>query len=176
MEGVYVSDDAENWYVIPPIRDAQTGEELLTNEFYSAGVSSWSDTTILWIGSNDGLASSIDGGNNWTIHRDFRSTRESIVPDTYAYPTPFSPSRDGYIRFQYDIKKSGEVFIDIYDFALDKVVSIREYEELPVGGSRDRNVKWNGKNDTGEIVASGVYFFRVNINNEIHWGKLVVIN
>ena len=71
---------------------------------------------------------------------------------------------------------AGEVVIDIYDFAMDHVASIREYESNPDNETYDRSAKWDGKNNAGIAVASGVYFFRLNVEGRISWGKLVVIN
>jgi photosystem II stability/assembly factor-like uncharacterized protein len=176
-QGLYVSADAgRNWYVLSPIRDFQSGEEILSQSFYSAGVSTEFLVRRLWVGSGDGLASTVDNGNHWTINRSYKSTRDPAVPSVYAYPSPFSPSRQGYIRFQYDITRAGEVEIDIYDFAMDKVASIREYELDPAASRYDRSAKWNGSSDAGRTVASGVYFFRAKIEGKITWGKLVIIN
>jgi flagellar hook assembly protein FlgD len=36
--------------------------------------------------------------------------------------------------------------------------------------------KWDGRNEAGNIVASGVYSFRAEINGKVTWGKIVVIN
>jgi hypothetical protein len=66
--------------------------------------------------------------------------------------------------------------VDIYDFAMDHVASIREFESEPLGETYDRNTKWDGRNFAGNIVASGVYFFRINVEGNVTWGKLVVIN
>lgn len=176
-EGLFISNDGgKNWYNVPPIKDPITGEEILTEVYYSAGVSHRQTGKLLWVGSSDGLASTFDNGNTWKVHRSYQSTRKQSTPDAYAYPSPFSPSRHDYIRFQYDIQQAGEVTIDIYDFAMDKVASIREYESSPAGNSKDRSAKWNGKNKRGDVVASGVYFFRVNVDGKISWGNLVVIN
>jgi hypothetical protein len=175
--GMYVSNDrGKNWYQLPVIRDYITGEEILGVEYFSAAVTQEGALNKLWAGNEDGLGSTIDNGNSWRVHRSFKSTREESTPSAYAYPSPFSPSRHGYIRFQYDITQAGEVSIDIYDFAIDHVASIREYESAPVGDTNDRSAKWNGKNDAGVTVASGVYFFRVNVEGKVTWGKLVVIN
>jgi len=176
-QGMLVSADAgQNWYTLPPIRDFQSGEEILTTEFYSAAVSEEFAARRVWVGSADGLASTIDNGNHWYVHRSYKSTINPAVPDVYAYPSPFSPSRDGFIRFQYDITHAGEVEIDIYDFAMDKVAGIREYEMSPDGTSRDRSAKWNGVGDSGKVAASGVYFFRAKVEGKVTWGKLVIIN
>ncbi len=175
--GMYVSNDrGQNWYILPRIYDYQTGEELLDDEYFSAAISTFDEVKQFWAGNGDGLASTINNGNTWEVHRSFRSTRESLTSSAYAYPSPFSPSRHGYIRFQYDITRGGEVIIDIYDYAMDHVATIREYEASPVGETFDRSAKWNGTNNTGAVVASGVYLFRVNIDGKITWGKLVVIN
>ena len=176
-EGMFVSaDGGMNWYTLPPIRDLRSGEEILTTTFYSAGVSREFPARRIWAGSTDGLASTVDNGNHWTVHRSYKSTRDPGVPRVYAYPSPFSPSRQGYIRFQYDITHTGEVEIEIYDFAMDKVAGIHEYETDPGGTGGDRSAKWNGRSDSGKTVASGVYFFRAKIEGKITWGKLVLIN
>jgi photosystem II stability/assembly factor-like uncharacterized protein len=176
-QGMFVSADAgRNWYTLPPIKDFRNGEEILTNEFYSAAVSEEPPAKRVWIGSADGLAATIDNGNHWYVYRSYRSTTKPGVPAVYAYPSPFSPSRQGFIRFQYAITRAGEIEIDIYDFALDKVASIREYETNPNGTGRDRSAKWDGLSDSGKVVASGVYFFRAKIEGKVTWGKLVVIN
>jgi hypothetical protein len=177
-DGMFVSDDmGDTWYLLPAIRDYRTGEEVLTTVFYSAGMSRMGAEKRFWAGSADGLASTSDNGNTWTIQRSFRSTLAAAVSDAYAYPSPFSPSRAGYVRFQYAVSKAGEVKIDIYDFAMDKVASIREYEDSPADPTlRDRSAKWDGKSDFGEPVATGVYFFRVEVEGNVTWGKLVIIN
>ena len=176
-DGLYLSDDGgADWYVVTQIRDDLTGEEILTPVFYSAGVSHESGTARLWAGSSDGLASTVNNGFTWTVYRSFQSTRLGSVPAVYAYPSPFSPSRQGFIRFQYDITKAGDVSIDIYNFAMEHVVTISEYETAPIDNTYDRSAKWDGKTAEGRTVASGVYFFRANVQGEITWGKLVVIN
>jgi photosystem II stability/assembly factor-like uncharacterized protein len=175
--GMYVTNDGgDNWYILPRLYDFRTGEDLISDDYFSAVNTKESGATRLWVSNADGLASTIDQGNNWKIHRSFLSTRKNDTPTAYAYPSPFSPSRQDYIRFQYDITKSGEVVIDIYDFAMDHVASIREFESDPVDQTYDRNAMWDGKNFAGNVVASGVYFFRINVEGDITWGKFVVIN
>jgi len=114
--------------------------------------------------------------NSWQVFRSFQSTRNMSVPGAYAYPSPFSPSRQGYVRFQYDIAKNGEVLIEIYDFAMDKVATIRDYKYTTESDPGDRSSKWDGRGAGGDVVASGVYLFRVKIEEEVTWGKIVVIN
>jgi len=175
--GMYLSNDGgSSWYILPEIEDYITGEKLDGKEYFSVAVTNEGAFHRLWAGHEDGLASTIDNGNTWRVNRSYKSTRQSDTPGAYAYPSPFSPSRHGYIRFQFDITRAGEVVIDIYDFAMDHVANIREYESSPDNDTFDRSAKWDGKNDAGIAVASGVYFFRLNVEGRISWGKLVVIN
>jgi len=176
-EGLFLSNNGgESWYTLPPLRDNQTGEEILSTIFYSAGVSYEAGSNRLWAGSADGLATTSDNGNTWQIFRSFQSTRRDDTPDVYAYPSPFAPSEQGFVRFQYDISRAGEVVIEIFNFAMEKVATIRESEAAPAGGSFDRSARWDGRTSSGNIVASGVYFFRVKVEGKVSWGKLVIIN
>jgi hypothetical protein len=176
-EGVFLSeDDGKTWYQVPPIRDAQTGEEILTDAFYSAGVQQTPGETRLWLGSAGGLATTIDNGYSWKVIRSFISTTVRTKPKVYAYPSPFAPDVTGFVRFQYDVSRSAEVKIDIYNFAMEHVVTLRDQQFAVDASSMDRSTKWDGTDDSGNRVASGVYFFRANVDGETTWGKLVVIN
>jgi hypothetical protein len=175
--GMYVSNDGgENWYILPEIRDHISGEEINGIEYFSAAVSNEGVLNRLWAGNESGLGSTIDNGNTWRVHRSFKSTQGEDSPNAYAYPSPFSPSRHGFVRFQYDITRAGEIIVDIYDFSIDHVATIRDYESYPTDGTNDRSARWNGNNNAGMAVATGVYFFRINVEGKITWGKLVVIN
>jgi hypothetical protein len=177
-KGVFKSIDAgKNWYLFPVIEDKISGERLLTDDFYSVATSpSSSPWHRLWLGSADGLATSDDNGYNWVVYRSFVSTRTRAKPAVYAYPNPFSPERETSIRFQFNISTAGEVKIDIYNFAMEKVISLQEYEASPQQNSFDRSATWDGRDNSGRMVDNGVYFFRAKVEGQITWGKIVVIN
>ena len=59
---------------------------------------------------------------------------------------------------------------------MEHVVTIRETEDNFSAETSDRSAKWDGKDKDGEIVASGVYFFRAKVGSKVSWGKVVVIN
>ena len=176
--GLYKSiDQGISWYRFPLIEDRDTGERILTDKFYSVATSpSAGNSQRLWAGSADGLASSDDNGFSWVVFRSFVSTRERTDPAVYAYPNPFSPERGNQIRFQYDISAASEVKIDIYNFAMEKVISLREYEAIPTQNTLDRSASWDGRDNNGRMVDNGVYFFRADVEGNISWGKIVVIN
>ena len=173
--GLFISDDGgENWYEAPPIMDSETGEEILATEYFSAASQKSGEGVRWWLGSADGLATTTDHGNSWKIIRSFVSTRVRTKPKVYAYPSPFSPSRSRFTRFQYDVTGNTNVEIKIYNFAMEHIVTINETETAT--GTADRSTKWDGKDESGKIVASGVYFFKAKVGKTSSWGKVVVIN
>ena len=173
---LFTDDGGENWYKVPPIEDKVTHDKLIGDVFYSAGIQKISSGSRVWLGGSDGMAYTEDNGNTWRIIRSFVSTKVRTDPAVYAYPSPFSPPRDDYIRFQFDLAQSGDVKIVIYDFAMTEVATISGYYEIADKNMSDRNIRWDGKNSAGDTAASGVYFFRAEINGKVSWGKLVIIN
>ena len=64
--------------------------------------------------------------------------------------------------------------IIIYDFALELVTTVVDNKERAVG---DFAEVWDGRNDNGDMVANGVYFYSVEIAGDgIYWGKVMVLN
>ena len=35
---------------------------------------------------------------------------------------------------------------------------------------------WNGRNEGGYLVSNGTYFIRIEVDSDIHWTKVMVIN
>jgi ligand-binding sensor domain-containing protein len=176
--GLYKSVDyGETWYLFPPITDTITDEKVYTTEVYSV----YAENGTVWAGTADGLARTQNNGYSWDIRRAFQSTGKNSTPRTYAYPNPFSPLRhnrlgqDGFVRFQYNTLKNTRVTVKVYDFAMDLVTTVVEDKERP--GPRDYAEVWNGRNDYGDQVANGVYFYSVELEGDgTYWGKVMIVN
>ncbi len=167
------------WDVISEIRDKTTNQLLFTHEFFSAEISTGH---LLWAGTSDGLARSDNGGTSWVLFRTFETLSDNNnISETYAYPNPFSPFRhnqlheEGHVRFHYRAEKSGPVTVRVYDFDMTLV---REVESgIYRTGGAEYDAVWNGKNDFGEKVANGVYFYRVDLpGGKSVWGKVIVLD
>lgn len=83
------------------------------------------------------------------------------------YPNPFNPST----IIRYDVAESGMVNLRIYSVngALVRVLEARH---------RDRGryqVGWNGENNRGEQISSGVYFYRLIAPGYSQTRKMVLI-
>lgn len=88
------------------------------------------------------------------------------------YPNPFNP--ETWIPFR--LAEDADVMLNIYD------VSGRVVRSLDIGHSkagiyesRDKAIYWNGKNDLGENVASGVYFYHLTAGGYSATRRMVIL-
>ena len=69
------------------------------------------------------------------------------------YPSPFNPCTN--LKFR--ISETGNVFIKIYNVLGKEIKKILQ-EDLPAG---EHNIQWNGKDNLGSTLPSGVYFIQM---------------
>jgi flagellar hook assembly protein FlgD len=91
-----------------------------------------------------------------------------------AYPNPWIP--EGKNNNQGTISE-GITFDDLSDSGGEIYIydSLGELVRKLFWESGNRNVKWDGKNDNGDYVASGVYIWRVKGDSAKKISKLVII-
>ena len=65
---------------------------------------------------------------------------------------------DGYVRFYYRAKKSKLIRLTILSFAMETVRTI-DFRR----GSGEGTLKWDGRDDSGDLVANGTYFCNILI-------------
>lgn len=173
-DGIYRTDNGGMTFIRNgTIVDQTTRQIITTSKVFSVGVIG--DT--VWIGTDDGLASTIDNstnpfGTSWKIYRTYQQV--GLFRTTYAYPNPFSPNFE-VTRLHYGTSaSSSNVTIDIFDFGMNPVRTI--IRNAPRIGTAEYDEIWNGQDDSGRIVANGVYFYRVKIgSDEPFWGKIMVL-
>ena len=88
------------------------------------------------------------------------------------FPNPFNPET----WIPYQLAEAAEVHISIYDAKGQPV------RELPIGfrtagiyTSRSEAVYWNGRNDIGELVASGIYFYTLRAGDFSDTRKMLIL-
>jgi len=88
------------------------------------------------------------------------------------YPNPFNP--DTWIPF--DLADQAEVSIAIYD-VIGSLIRTFELGNLSAGSyiSKDRAVHWDGKNDAGEKVSSGVYFYTLQAGDYSATKRMLIL-
>ena len=98
-----------------------------------------------------------------------------IIPQETAllanYPNPFNPET----WIPYQLAVPAEVSLTIYDMN-GGVVRRLEVGHQPAGmyQSRSRAVYWDGRNDRGESVASGLYFYTLSAGNFTATRKMLI--
>jgi len=85
----------------------------------------------------------------------------NTVSDNYylseAYPNPFNPST----TISYALPYQSSVELVIYDIMGSKVKSF----SIPSQSSGYQNILWDGTNENGNLVSSGIYLYRINIKS-----------
>ncbi len=87
------------------------------------------------------------------------------------FPNPFNP--DTWIPYQ--LTEGVDVVIRIYDVS-GKVVRILDLGHKPAGfyTAKSKAAYWDGKNEAGEPVASGVYFYTIQAREFMAAKKMIV--
>ena len=83
------------------------------------------------------------------------------------YPNPFNPATE--IRFA--LPKDSYMVLEIYNVSGQLVRTLID-EHQPAGHYR---VMWNGNNDSGERVASGVYFYSLRTDEKTISRSMVLL-
>ncbi|MBU0561803.1 MAG: T9SS type A sorting domain-containing protein [Bacteroidetes bacterium] len=83
------------------------------------------------------------------------------------YPNPFNPNT----TIEYTIPSFGQVEINIFDIQGGVVRSLEKSQKHP----GNHIVIWDGRNNNGTSVASGIYFCHVQYNGKMLTKKLALI-
>jgi hypothetical protein len=83
------------------------------------------------------------------------------------FPNPFNPET----TLRYALPQSGSVKLTIYDMLGQEIRAL--VNEVQAPGMY--TVLWNGRNDHGFAVASGLYFYRIEVGNFIQTRKMTLV-
>jgi hypothetical protein len=156
--------------------DQSSGQVTVPAGTATYGVGAVGD--YLWVGTDDGTVrmDRSDLGNQLLFSRVDSTTASDEV---YAFPVPFSPNIGQVIDFHFQVEQAGNVTVEIYDFAMNLVATPIDNVYYAAGiypAQGVQGITWDGYNDQGDLVAVGVYYFRVKYESgESRWGKLAVI-
>ena len=106
-----------------------------------------------------GIYTSVEPVNN-SIPKDYKLD--------HAYPNPFNPST----TIKFSIPKNEKVRLEVFDIRGRLVNSLVDSDFLSAG---TYELKWNGNNNLGQNVASGVYIARLTTGNYIHSIKMNLV-
>jgi hypothetical protein len=92
---------------------------------------------------------------------------EENLEGVQAYPNPFNP--DTFFRFK--VPRQSEVKLHIFNLS-GQLVRTLVNDALPQGVHQRR---WNGRNNAGYPIASGVYLYRLQVGEKVYKGRVQMI-
>jgi hypothetical protein len=106
----------------------------------------------------------------------------TALPEKYAvvtkpellqnYPNPFNP--ETWIPFK--LAKATDVTVEIYNISGQLVRTLNlGHQESGSYLTKERAAYWNGRNEAGERVASGVYLYYINAGSFSSTKKMVIL-
>ena len=138
------------------------------------------NSSSLNIGNYTGLVSLIPDYNpssmsynviQLTIIEELETDLESVMPLDYSlhqnYPNPFNPVTD----IKYDIPENAQVSIAIYDVMGRKVRSLVDKKQV----AGFHHTQWDGKNDLGTPISSGMYVYMLRAGDYVGAKKMVML-
>ncbi len=94
------------------------------------------------------------------------------APETFRivrnYPNPFNPTT----TIEFNLSKRLPVTLKIYDILGREVASLLDHQMVNPGLVR---VTWNGTNNAGQLVGSGVYFYRIEAGDHVVTRKMMLV-
>ena len=95
---------------------------------------------------------------------------KDLLPETFYlsqnYPNPFNPNTE----ISFSIPNTSHVELTIYNVLGQKVITLIS-DQLNKGSY---NVSWDGSNDDGKIVSSGMYLYRLTTDGQTLSKKMIL--
>ena len=148
-------DYFSNLFLVEPEENGQVqeiGEELEIEGAYCFDLAPI-NTPNFMVGTDIGVFLA----TNLTSTDDQQIETVSFV-DLSNYPNPFNPST----TINFSIKNDSEVDLSIYNIKGQKIKNLAQNEFTK--GSH--SIIWNGDDESGESVSSGIYFYGLNVNGK----------
>ncbi len=147
----------------------QAGNQMLID---SAFVSPGGDFLLTYNGSGTQVAPHFAGAALLSFPTDVQViSNGSLLPKAFAlsqnYPNPFNPST----KIGFDVPKKAHVTLAIYN-VLGQQVRTLINEELD---ANSYSVIWEGDNDSGVKVASGMYFYKLVSADFVKSRKMMLV-
>ncbi len=101
----------------------------------------------------------------------YKQRNEAQLPSSFALqqnvPNPFNPSTE----ISFSLPKACEVSLEVFNVMGQKVAGL--VNEFKAAGNH--TVKWNGTDDVGQTVASGVYLYRLKAGDFVETKKMILM-
>ena len=120
---------------------------------------------VIWIGTDAGLVSYADDGTGTFVNHE--AAKPSAFPTIATYPNPFNPST----MIECTLPGSGLAELAVYSITGQKMRTLAA-ERLSAG---KHSFFWDGKDDAGHTVSSGIYIARLTSGAQMATKKMVLV-
>ena len=165
--------DIDDLIAVAKAVDAAAGAPAIAREDTKPGSLQAADVRR-WI--RDAKAANVDPAGIAALERLLAAlTRVETPPEKTVllanYPNPFNPET----WIPYQLSAAAEVTVTIHS-SDGKLVRTLELGQMPAGAysDKDRAAYWDGQNEQGEPVASGVYFYTLRAGDFSATRKMVI--
>jgi hypothetical protein len=150
-------------------------DNFIKGECFNKNNGSWSPATGEFYITVPVLEKSIYGAKEIEIQYVLVSPAaidgSSALPNEYKlyqnYPNPFNPST----KIKFTLPETARVTVRVYDMLGREVRKLVNTEQ----SAGTHEVMWNGDNDMGQKVASGIYLYSVSTNKFVQTKKMVLL-
>ena len=94
-----------------------------------------------------------------------------LLPETYGlsqnYPNPFNPET----IIEYQLPEAGRVSLKVYTIVGQEIRTLADGEKM----AGYHQVIWDGKDNAGQRLASGVYLYRIQVGKFTQTKKVILL-
>jgi hypothetical protein len=105
------------------------------------------------------------------IYTDVKEENNQEIPSQFSlnqnYPNPFNPET----KLEFDLPKNCHVKLDIYNILGRKIRTL--FDEYLSAGYK--TINWDGKDDNGNEVPTGIYFYRIKAGEFTQAKKMILL-
>jgi hypothetical protein len=145
---------------------------LLDNRFFSGDqrMVKWNHGYLLLNTNVDNDIQLIKTNNSGSTPIEENNLPQNSMISMSSYPNPFYSTR-GNITICYSIPEDNQIQLDVYNSKGQKIKTLEDRFHK----KGKYSVNWDGKNEKGNQVCSGVYFFQIKSENKITTNKLLLL-
>jgi len=131
----------------------------------------WEDDMLVNLSSDEYVGSAPDMGAHESSYTTVSVVKEHIIPESFGllqnYPNPFNPTT----TISYELPEQASVTLTVYDIRGQEVMRLQDTEKPP----GNFQVLWNGLDQSGIPVSTGVYFCRLTAGSYTQTIKMVYL-
>jgi Tol biopolymer transport system component len=112
-------------------------------------------------GTKLAFTSTRDGNDDiWVIDLSITNVEEtSIIQNVKSFPNPFVEN----VAVNLEMNESSLISVSVININGKVITSLVNRQKFSSG---KHSIEWSGKNDSGNIVKSGIYYFKIRVNDK----------